>query len=104
MILPGRNCIIWSLSFCKRFDFERGREKTKQLSTLCGKIQFRGKLTPSVLLQGHSVTTKHTSDGKVDTLQTLHNLNEGLFCVGPFVGITLNGWVKESTDIVIFIR
>ncbi|XP_058224793.1 uncharacterized protein LOC131333961 [Rhododendron vialii] len=26
--------------------------------------------------KGHSVTTKRTSDGKVDTLQTLHNLNE----------------------------
>lgn len=57
-----------------------------------------------MLLQGHSVTTKRTSDGKVDTLQTLHNLNEGLFCVGLFVGITLNGWVKGSTDIVVFIR
>jgi len=26
--------------------------------------------------KGHSVTTKRTSDGEVDTLQTLHNLNE----------------------------
>ncbi|KAL7203705.1 hypothetical protein ACSBR2_016877 [Camellia fascicularis] len=26
--------------------------------------------------KGHSVTTKRTSDGKVDTMQTLHNLNE----------------------------
>ncbi|CAL5331432.1 unnamed protein product [Camellia sinensis] len=26
--------------------------------------------------KGHSVTMKHTSDGKVDTMQTLHNLNE----------------------------
>ncbi|KAL6981798.1 hypothetical protein U1Q18_023419 [Sarracenia purpurea var. burkii] len=26
--------------------------------------------------KGHSVTTKRTSDGKVDTVQTLHNLNE----------------------------
>lgn len=31
------------------------------------------------LLQGHSVTRKLNSDGKVDTMQTLHNLNEGLF-------------------------
>lgn len=33
----------------------------------------------SLLMQGHSVTRKLNSDGKVDTLQTLHNLNEGLF-------------------------
>ncbi|XP_057500608.1 uncharacterized protein LOC130784663 isoform X1 [Actinidia eriantha] len=26
--------------------------------------------------KGHSVSTKHTPDGKVDTLHTLHNLNE----------------------------
>lgn len=26
--------------------------------------------------KGHSVTTKHSSDGREDTLQTLHNLNE----------------------------
>ena len=33
----------------------------------------------ALLMQGHSVTKKLNSDGKVDTLQTLHNLNEGLF-------------------------
>ncbi|XP_060218844.1 uncharacterized protein LOC132645711 isoform X2 [Lycium barbarum] len=27
--------------------------------------------------KGHSVTKKHSSDGREDTLQTLHNLNEG---------------------------
>jgi hypothetical protein len=32
-----------------------------------------------LLTQGHSVTRKLNSDGKMDTLQTLHNLNEGLF-------------------------
>lgn len=26
--------------------------------------------------KGHSVTTKHSSDGREDTLQTLHNLDE----------------------------
>lgn len=31
----------------------------------------------ALLLQGHSVTRKLKSDGKVDTMQTLHNLNEG---------------------------
>ncbi|KAI6668332.1 hypothetical protein NL676_016185 [Syzygium grande] len=29
------------------------------------------------LLQGHAITRKLNSDGKVDTMQTLHNLNEG---------------------------
>lgn len=29
-------------------------------------------------LQGHSVTRKLNADGKVDTVQTLHNMNEGL--------------------------
>lgn len=31
-----------------------------------------------ILLQGHSMTRKLNSDGKVDTMQTLHNLNEGI--------------------------
>jgi hypothetical protein len=34
-----------------------------------------------LLMQGHSVTRKLNSDGKMETLQTLHNLNEGLFLI-----------------------
>lgn len=30
-------------------------------------------------MQGHSVTRRLNSEGKVDTNQTLHNLDEGLF-------------------------
>lgn len=29
-------------------------------------------------LQGHSVTRKLNSDGRVDTMQTLHNMNESI--------------------------
>lgn len=29
-------------------------------------------------MKGHSVTTKQCSDGRVDSLQTLHNLEQGL--------------------------
>ena len=32
-----------------------------------------------LLTQGHSVTRKLNSDGKMDVSQTLHSLNEGLF-------------------------
>ena len=31
--------------------------------------------------QGHTVTRKLDADGRVGTMQTLHNLNEGLFSV-----------------------
>lgn len=31
-----------------------------------------------LVLQGHTLTRKLNSDGRVDSLQTLHNLNEGL--------------------------
>lgn len=31
--------------------------------------------------QGHTVMRKLDADGRVDTMQTLHNLNEGLFSV-----------------------
>lgn len=32
----------------------------------------------SMFFQGHSTIRKLKSDGKVDTLQALHNLNEGV--------------------------
>ena len=32
-----------------------------------------------LVLQGHSVTRKLNSDGRVETMQMLHNLNQGLF-------------------------
>ncbi|KAF6135748.1 hypothetical protein GIB67_028604, partial [Kingdonia uniflora] len=44
-------------------------------------------VSTSVILQGHSFTMKLNSDGKVDSMQTLHNLEEGgecelrLFCL-----------------------
>jgi hypothetical protein len=38
----------------------------------------------ALLTQGHSVTRKLNSDGKMDTLQTLHNLNEGLFPIDAY--------------------
>lgn len=37
-----------------------------------------GTKTTALLLQGHSVTRKLNPDGKVDVVQTLHNLDEGL--------------------------
>lgn len=40
-------------------------------------------------IKGHSVTTKQSKDGGVDSLQTLHNLEEGLVpshnVIGKFV-------------------
>jgi hypothetical protein len=35
----------------------------------------------ALLMQGHSVTRKLNSYGDMDTLETLHNLNEGLFLI-----------------------
>lgn len=37
-------------------------------------------LTIAYVLQGHSVTRKLGSDGKVESVQTLRNLNEGELC------------------------
>lgn len=31
-----------------------------------------------LVLQGHAVTRKLSSDGRVETVQMLHNLNQGL--------------------------
>ncbi|GFY92461.1 glycine-rich protein [Actinidia rufa] len=38
--------------------------------------QAQNTISRGIQDKGHSVSTKHTSDGKVDTLHTLHNLNE----------------------------
>ncbi|KAI3409665.1 uncharacterized protein J3R85_019059 [Psidium guajava] len=40
-------------------------------------MQATHRVSKGLHNKGHSVTRKLTSDGKVDTMQTLHNLNEG---------------------------
>lgn len=48
-------------------------------------LSFLCLITSLILLaQGHSVTNKKNSDGRTDSLQTLHNLNEGLFLINLF--------------------
>lgn len=37
-------------------------------------------------IKGHSVTTKQSKDGRVDSLQTLHNLEEGLVPFHSVIG------------------
>lgn len=52
-----------------------------------------------LLMQGHSVTRKLNSDGKVDTSQILHNLNEGLFLMPAmiiFVCVFLDAHVHQD--------
>ncbi|GMY09358.1 myeloid leukemia factor 1 [Fagus crenata] len=49
-------------------------EETKEADRTTG--QAKHKISRGIHDKGHSVTRKLNSDGKVDTLQTLHNLNE----------------------------
>ncbi|PKI70429.1 hypothetical protein CRG98_009204 [Punica granatum] len=51
--------------------------------------------------KGHSVSRKLNSDGKVDTVQTLHNLNEGSFLLTFIVleeGDALGSWRRPFVD------
>ncbi|RZC57821.1 hypothetical protein C5167_005119 [Papaver somniferum] len=50
-------------------------EESKEADTTTGKASHR--LSRGIHNKGHSVTRKLNPDGKVDTLQTLHNLDEG---------------------------
>ncbi|KAL4621643.1 hypothetical protein ACB092_06G244100 [Castanea dentata] len=49
-------------------------EETKEADRTTGQASHR--ISRGIHDKGHSVTKKLNSDGKVDTLQTLHNLNE----------------------------
>ncbi|MQM03507.1 hypothetical protein Taro_036295 [Colocasia esculenta] len=49
-------------------------EESREADTTTGKATHR--LSRGISDKGHSVTRKLGSDGKVDTVQTLHNLNE----------------------------
>lgn len=49
-------------------------EESKEADTTTGKATHR--ISKGIHDKGHSVTRKLNSDGRVDTLQTLHNLNE----------------------------
>ncbi|KAG9445407.1 hypothetical protein H6P81_016747 [Aristolochia fimbriata] len=49
-------------------------EENKEADTTTGKAAHR--ISRGIHEKGHSVTRKLNSDGKVDTMQTLHNLNE----------------------------
>lgn len=72
-----------SCEVCGCFGFRIGGadnilDSNFMLSTML--YMFRWRLSWFfVQMQGHSVTRRLNSDGKVDTNQTLHNLNEGLF-------------------------
>ncbi|KAG5231242.1 myeloid leukemia factor [Salix suchowensis] len=51
-------------------------EESKEADKTTGQATHR--ISRGINDKGHSVTRKLNSDGKVDTTQTLHNLNEGL--------------------------
>ncbi|XP_050238928.1 uncharacterized protein LOC126688317 isoform X2 [Mercurialis annua] len=50
-------------------------EESKEADKITGQATHR--ISRGIHDKGHSFTRKLASDGKVDTLQTLHNLNEG---------------------------
>ena len=64
-----------------------GRGENRAVYLYCAVGVEGYNFNEKLLLQGHSVSTKRTSDGKVDTLHTLHNLNEGLFSVRPLEAV-----------------
>lgn len=70
------------------------------------KILMRHLLGIRIIPQGHSVTRKLKSDGHVDSMQTLHNLNQGtliLYYINPyssffFLSVLTNIFVLSCTD------
>ncbi|KAI3918258.1 hypothetical protein MKX01_041578 [Papaver californicum] len=65
-------------------------EESKEADTTTGKASHR--LSRGIHNKGHSVTRKLNSDGKVDTMQTLHNLDEDEL---PVFEETWNGSVRK---------
>ncbi|XP_047324510.1 uncharacterized protein LOC124928030 [Impatiens glandulifera] len=49
-------------------------EESKEANTMTGQASHR--ISRGIFDKGHSLTRKLTSDGRVDNMQTLHNLNE----------------------------
>ncbi|KAK7247047.1 hypothetical protein RIF29_41923 [Crotalaria pallida] len=58
-------------------------EESKEADTTTG--QATHKITRGINDKGHSVLRKLDSDGKVDTSQTLHNLDDGLFLISYMI-------------------
>lgn len=95
--LNSLNCMISCLWLCSMlgpicsnmihfYIIQRGVLVSLAIPILCiylstGDLKYVCHWLEILLLQGHSVTRKLDSDGKVDTMQTLHNLDEGLSCL-----------------------
>ncbi|XP_074564317.1 uncharacterized protein LOC141820858 [Curcuma longa] len=74
-------------------------EESKEADTTSGRAMHR--VSRGIKNKGHSVTRKLNSDGKVETMQTLHNLNEDELPVfeEAWKGNAdqhLGGWNQES--------
>ncbi|XP_024453322.2 uncharacterized protein LOC7479227 isoform X2 [Populus trichocarpa] len=71
-------------------------EESKEANSATGQATHR--VSRGLHNKGHSLTRKLKSDGRVDTMQTLHNLNEGTSSSGQNAQARRGGWALPSTE------
>nr|CAD1840636.1 unnamed protein product [Ananas comosus var. bracteatus] len=95
----GRNASYYTSSTTRRTGGDGVTvEESKEADTTTGRATHR--ISRGIRDKGHSVTRKLNSDGRVDTMQTLHNLNELAGFEEAWKGKArqhLPGWNPSST-------
>lgn len=95
---------IWwfvSLMTCY-FGFQLRFEEYKEADSVTGQAAHR--VSRGIHEKGHTVTRNLKSDGQVDTMQVLHNINEGIFCITIIIITTMHMYMKQRVLMCVCVR